>query len=262
MSDSTESITWPPRHNVIGVPVSAATYASALAAVMPAAHAHRSTAVTHLAVHGVVEASKDPEFRAQIAQFDIVAPDGHPVRIALNKLYHCGLPDRCYGPDFTLAVCEACAAEGVSIYLYGSQKDVVEAMRDNLAARFPGLQIVGCEPSLFRPLTSEEDAELVARINASGAGFVFVGLGCPLQEKFTADHKGRINAVMIAVGAAFDFHAGKKSQAPKWMQDHSLEWFYRLMQEPSRLWRRYLFTNTTFVWRFTLQYLGLRKFSS
>ena len=260
MSETAETIAWPAKHNVIGVQVSAATYDSALAAVMPAAKAHRSTAVTHLAVHGVVEASKDPDFRKQIAGFDIVAPDGHPVRIALNKLYKANLPDRCYGPDFTLKVCEACAAEGVSIYLYGSRQEVVETMRDNLTARFPGLQVVGCEPSIFRPLTSEEDSELVARINASGAGFVFVGLGCPLQEKFTYTHKGSINAVMIAVGAAFDFHAGKKKQAPKWMQDNSLEWLYRLLQEPGRLWRRYLFTNSAFVWRFTLQYLGLRKF--
>ncbi|MFP4501129.1 MAG: WecB/TagA/CpsF family glycosyltransferase [Candidatus Hydrogenedentota bacterium] len=260
MTTDSEYIAWPERYNLLGVQVSAATYESALAAVIPAAKAHRSTAQTHLAVHGLVEGSRDPALRRLLDNFDIVAPDGHPVRIGLNKLYNTGLEDRCYGPEFTLLCCAACAKEGIPVYFYGSRLEVVEKMRDNLVAKFPGLDVAGCEPSIFRPLTEAEDAELVQRINDSGAGVVFVGLGCPLQEWFTGEHKGRINAVMIAAGAAFDFHAGMKKQAPQWMRKHSLEWLYRLWSEPGRLWKRYLMTNVIFLWRFMLQRLGLRTY--
>ncbi len=258
-TDSAQSA-WPERYNLLGVSVSAATYASALAAVVPAAKARRSTAQTHLAVHGLVEASRNVELRRLLDSFDIVAPDGHPVRIGLNMLYGTNLRDRCYGPDFTLCLCERCAQEGIPVYFYGSHREVTEKMRDNLVGKFPSLEVAGCEPSIFRPLTEAEDAALVQRINDSGAGVVFVGLGCPLQERFTGEHKGRINAVMIAAGAAFDFHAGTKKQAPKWMRDHSFEWLHRLLTEPGRLWKRYLVTNVVFVWRFLLQRLGLRTY--
>ncbi|MBP8131683.1 MAG: WecB/TagA/CpsF family glycosyltransferase [Candidatus Hydrogenedentes bacterium] len=262
MSKSESGIAWPPRHNVIGVRVSATTYDGMLEPVLAAARSGVCACVSHLAVHGVVEGSSDPEFRAMLDAFDVVAPDGHPVRHALNLLYHAGLPDRCYGPEFTLRVCGQAAREGIGVYLYGSHQHVVEAMRDNLVARFPQLRIAGCEPSLFRPLTPEEDAALVERVKASGAGVMFIGLGCPLQEKFAHVHRGRIPAVMVCVGAAFDFHAGTKAMAPAWMQRHSLEWLFRLLQEPRRLWRRYLVYNSVFVWRFGLQYCGLRKYRS
>lgn len=260
MNELAGEISWPPRHNVIGVRVSATTYDGMLEPVLAAARDRVSACVSHLAVHGVVEGSRDPEFRAMLDAFDIVAPDGHPVRHALNWLYRAGLADRCYGPEFTLRVCERAAQEGIGVYLYGSRQHVVEAMRHNLLARFPGLRIVGCEPSLFRPLTDEEDAALVRRVAESGAAVMFIGLGCPLQEKFAYAHKGRIPAVMVCVGAAFDFHAGTKSMAPAWMQRHSLEWLYRLLQEPRRLWRRYFIYNSVFLWRFALQYCGIRKY--
>lgn len=260
MAHTSETLQWPPRHNVIGVRVSATTYDGLIDAVMGAARDRRSACVSHLAVHGVVEASRDKTFRAMLDDFDAVAPDGHPVRHAPNFLYKTNLADRCYGPEFTLRVCERAAREGVGVYLYGSHAQVVEAMRDNLAARFPGLRIVGCEPSIFRPLTPEEDEALVERVSASGAGVFFVGLGCPLQEKFAWAHKGRIHAVMICVGAAFDFHAGTKKMAPAWMQRHSLEWLYRLLQEPRRLWRRYFVYNSVFLWRLFLQACRIKKF--
>lgn len=260
MTAGSETPDWPPRHNVIGVRVSAATYDGLIDAVMNAARERRSACVSHLAVHGVVEGSRDKTFGAMLDDFDAVAPDGHPVRHALNFLYKAGLPDRCYGPEFTLRVCERAAQEDVGVYLYGSYPHVVEAMRANLVTRFPALRVVGCEPSLFRPLTFDEDAALVERVNASGAGVFFVGLGCPLQEKFAWAHKGRINAVMMCVGAAFDFHAGTKKMAPAWMQRHSLEWLYRLLQEPRRLWRRYFVYNSVFLWRLFLQACRVKKF--
>ena len=261
MSQELPTPPWPPRHNIIGVRVSATSYEDLLDIVMRAAAERRSSCITHLAVHGVVEGSRDPGFGAMLEQFDVIAPDGHPVRHALNALYKTQLADRCYGPEFTLRVCAKATAEGVGVYLYGSRQQVVEAMRNKLIGQFPGLRIVGCEPSVFRPLSDEEDAALVERINGSGAGVLFVGLGCPLQEKFACAHKGRIHAVMICVGAAFDFHAGAKKMAPAWMQRHSLEWLYRLCQEPRRLWRRYLVYNTIYVVRVLLQALRLKSFA-
>ncbi|HNR31870.1 MAG TPA: WecB/TagA/CpsF family glycosyltransferase [Candidatus Hydrogenedentes bacterium] len=260
MNDDAPGIPWPVRHNVLGVRVSATTYDAMLDVVLHAARARQSSCVSHLAVHGLVEGSRDPEFRAVLDAFDIVAPDGHPVRHALNLLYHAGLSDRCYGPEFTLRVCEQAAREGIGVYLYGSQPHVVEAMRDALVTRFPGLRVVGCEPSLFRTLTPAEEDALARRVNDSGAGVMFIGLGCPLQERFAHVFKGRITAVMLCVGAAFDFHAGTKKMAPAWMQRHSLEWLYRLLQEPRRLWRRYFIYNSVFLWRLALQYCGLRKY--
>lgn len=251
---------WPHKYNIIGVNVSAITYDEALPVVINAAKARKSVSISHLAVHGLVTGSQDSLFRSMLNGFDIVAPDGQPVRLALNLLYGTKLPDRCYGPEFMSRLCHRAAAEGVAVYLYGSQVRVVEALRDNLLARFSGLRVVGCEPSIFRPLTKAEDDGLVQRINDSGAGIVFLGLGCPLQETFAYQHKGRINAVMVCVGAAFDFHSGNKKMAPKWMQRYALEWAFRLSQEPGRLWRRYLPTNTLFLSKLFLQLSGLKSF--
>jgi len=251
---------WPRKANVLGVQVSMTTYDEALEAVMCAAQARRPACVSHLAVHGLTVASRDPAFRAMLDAFEIVAPDGMPVKVALNLLYKAALPDRVYGPEFMLRVCERAVAEDVGVYLYGSRENVVETLRENLRIRFLGLPIVGCEPSLFRPLSDEEDTALAQRIAASGAGVVFVGLGCPLQEHFAFAHRDTIQAVQICVGAAFDFHAGAKRMAPAWMQRYGLEWLFRLSQEPGRLWRRYAVTNTVFLIKLVLQLSRLKKY--
>ncbi|MFC1762283.1 WecB/TagA/CpsF family glycosyltransferase [Planctomycetota bacterium] len=227
---------------------------------MSAARDRQSACVAHLAVHGLVTGTQDREMREALRDFDIVAPDGMPVKTALNMLYKVKLPDRVYGPEFTLRVCRQAAEESVGVYLYGSELGIVEKLRDNLLAKYPQLQVVGCEPSIFRPLTKAEDEALTKRINDSGAGIVFIGLGCPLQEKFAYAHKDRIKAVQICVGAAFDFHSGNKTMAPVWMQQHSLEWLFRMLQEPGRLCRRYLVTNTIFLSKFALQLCGLKHY--
>jgi exopolysaccharide biosynthesis WecB/TagA/CpsF family protein len=250
---------WPPKHDVIGVPISATSYDECLELVLTAARARQGACISHLAVHGLVEASADPTFREQLAQFEVVAPDGMPVRHALDLLYDTHLPDRVYGPELMLRICERAAREDVGIYLYGSSAPVIDALQHNLQRRFAGLRIVGAEPSVFRPLTAEEDAQLVQRIEDSGAGVVFIGLGCPLQEKFAFAHRDRIGAVMLCVGAAFDFHAGNKPMAPRWMQDHSLEWLFRLASEPGRLWKRYLTTNSAFVLKLMAQLAHRRR---
>jgi N-acetylglucosaminyldiphosphoundecaprenol N-acetyl-beta-D-mannosaminyltransferase len=193
-------------------------------------------------------------------RFEIVAPDGHPVRLALNLLYGTELIDRCAGPDFMVRVAHRAAQEGTGVYLYGSHPRVIVALRDSLMARVPTLRVVGARPSLFRPLSEEEDAALVHGINTSGAGIVFLGLGCPLQEVFAHAHKGKLRPVQICVGAAFDFLAGARRRAPIWMQRYCLEWLFRLTQEPRRLGRRYLTTNTVFLFRVFLQFAKLRQF--
>ena len=158
-----------------------------------------------------------------------------------------GTRGRVSGPDLMWALLGRCAAEGLPVYLFGSTPDTLQALMVRAMAAFPALQIAGHESPPFRALSAEEDADAVSRINASGAGLVFVGLGCPKQEHWMLAHRGRINAVMLGVGAAFDFHAGTVSRAPLWMRDNGLEWLHRLASEPRRLWKRYLVINTLFV---------------
>lgn len=260
MEDKGSSL-WPHKHNLLGIAISATTYEEALSMIIRAAKRKAPATVTHLAVHGLVTASSDSSLMSKINSFDIVAPDGQPVRWALNLLYNTKLPDRVCGPELMLILCRRAAESDIGIYLYGSKPHVVEKLRENLLKQFPSLQIVGYEPSVFRSLTEAEDNALVNRINRSGAGIVVIGLGCPLQEKFAYEHRNSIKAVQVCVGAAFDFHAGNKKMAPVWMQRNGLEWLFRLLTEPRRLWRRYLVTNTIFLVKLFLQFTHLKKFS-
>lgn len=250
---------WPRKYNLFGVGLSATTYEEALKVTMAAAEQGRAAIVTHLA-EGVVMVSSDPSLRSKVNSFEIVAPDGQPVRWALNLLHDTNLPDRVYSPELVLKLCRRAAEAGIGVYLYGSYPNVVERLRANLIRQFPSLQVVGCVSPPFRPLTPEEDEAAVEQINRSGAGLVFLGLGCPLQDVFAYDHRHSIKAVQVCVGAAFDFLAGNKKMAPKWMQRNGLEWLYRLMQEPRRLWRRYLVTNTIFLIKLFLQLTRLKNF--
>ena len=166
------------------------------------------------------------------------------------------MTDRVYGPETMLRVCERAAAEGLPIYLYGgASEDVLRDLEAKLLEKFPQLVIAGSEVPPFRPLTEEEDAAVVERINASGARFVFIGLGCPKQDHFAYEHRDLLQAVQLCVGAAFDFHAGRKKMAPRWMQKRGLEWLFRLGCEPRRLGMRYLTTNSVFIWKFLRQWL-------
>ena len=241
------SRSWPGRLELFGVRISPTRYDEVVRCVLRAAREGRGGAVALMPVHGLVTAVRDPDFRRRMNDdFDIVAPDGQPVRWALNLFHDAGLDDRVYGPELMLRLCRAAAEAGISIYLYGSTPDVVDKLKNGLPERFPGLRVAGAESPPFRPLTREEGAAAVDRFNASGAGIVFVATGCPRQEVFAADQRQKVRAVLVCVGAAFDFHAGAKRMAPPWMQRRGLEWLYRLWQEPGRLWRRYLVTNTIF----------------
>jgi len=242
---------WPEKLDLFGIGVTPTDYDRATAAIIQAAQAGAGGVVACQAVHAVVTAACDAELREKVNRFDLVTPDGQPVRWALNLLHGAGLQDRVYGPELTMRLCHRAAAEGVPVYFYGGGPAVVEELVRRMQEQLPELIVAGYESPPFRPLTEEEDAEMVRRVNESGAGLMFIGLGCPKQDHFAHDHRDRIAAVQLCVGAAFDFHAGRKSQAPRWMQRRGLEWLYRLIQEPRRLWRRYLVTNSIFVWKLT-----------
>lgn len=248
------------KYSVLGVNVNAVDYEYAVAKIVAAAQSKSACSVSALAVHGVMTGFLDGEHARRLNGMDLVVPDGQPVRWALWWLYKQRLRDRVYGPNLTLKVAEVFAERGLSVYLYGSKLEVLKSFAKNLQQRFPGMIIAGMEPSKFRRLTRSERVELVERIKASGANAVFLGLGCPRQEVWAYEYRNLLNIPILAVGAAFDFHAGTLPQAPKLMQDFGLEWLYRLIQEPTRLWRRYVILNPLYLWNLFLQYVGLKKF--
>ena len=166
----------------------------------------------------------------------MTAPDGQPVRCALNHFHRTELKNAVTGPDLMPILCREAAESGVGIYLHGgSSSEVVDRPRFNLRCLFPLLNIVGCESPTFQPLSREEDRAVVDRINSSGAGIVFIGLGAPKQERFAYEHRGGINAVQVCVGAAFDSHSGVRRRVPNWYRERGLEWLFRLLQDPRRL---------------------------
>jgi exopolysaccharide biosynthesis WecB/TagA/CpsF family protein len=187
-------------------------------------------------------------------------PDGQPIRWALNNFYKVDLKDRVYGPILTLHVLEKANLKGLKVFLYGSKAVTLNKLKEFININYPNVDICGIHVDRFREATPEEDKEDIRKINASGAHIVLVGRGCPRQERWVANHLGKVNAAMMAVGAAFDFYAGTVKQAPKWMQDNGLEWLFRLTQEPGRLWKRYLTTNSYFVYLFLKHKLGFNKF--
>ncbi len=247
--ETTAPLTWPAKRDVLGIGISVTNYDEATAAIIAAAQRHEPAIVSAFAVHAVVTAAQQPDLADKVNQFAMITPDGQPVRWALNALHKARLNERVYGPELTLRVCQAAAAAGISIYLYGGTPSVLELLIANLKQQFPELVIAGSEAPPFRALSAEEDAAVVQRIADSGAGIVLIGLGCPKQDLFAAAHRESIRAVQLCVGAAFDFHAGVKKTAPAWMQRRGLEWLFRLCQEPRRLFKRYLVTNSIFASR-------------
>jgi exopolysaccharide biosynthesis WecB/TagA/CpsF family protein len=230
-----------------GVLMTPTRYAEVVDVAMAAAEARQPATFAFAANHILAMAAGDAAFRDRMNDFDVVAPDGQPVRWAMNAFHAAGLTDRVYGPELTRRLCAAAAEQGVSIYLYGSTPTVIDQLCAKLREMFPKLVIAGAESPPFRPLTPDEDAAVVQRINDSGAGLLFIGIGAPKQENFAHAHRHSIRPVQLCVGAAFDFHAGVKGTAPAWMQARGLEWLYRLVKEPRRLWRRYLLTNSQYV---------------
>ena len=236
------------RVDILGVDIDAVTWPETLARITAWAVQRESRSIAVCNVHSVVTARWDPHFGQAITQADMAVPDGMPLAWFMRTRGAAGQP-RINGPDLMLRLCAWAEAHGESVFLYGTTPATLHRLKAKLRERYPALRIAGTIAPPFRPLTAEEDAEVAARINASGAGLVFVALGCPKQEKWAHDHRGEINAVMIGVGVAFDYYAGNVRRAPHWMQRSGLEWAYRLVTEPRRLWRRYLVTNAVFITR-------------
>jgi N-acetylglucosaminyldiphosphoundecaprenol N-acetyl-beta-D-mannosaminyltransferase len=208
-------------------------------------------------VHSVVTAAHDPQFRLVINEADLATPDGAPIAWSLR---HFGFREqqRINGPDLMWRYLRKAEQNGQSVYFYGSTEHVLRKLRESMAIHFPHLQIAGTYAPPFYAPTIQEDQDEVDAINHSGAHIVFVGLGCPKQEKWMAEHCGRINAVLVGVGAAFDYHSGMIKRAPSWFQDHGLEWLHRLYSEPRRLFKRYLVTNSLFIYGITRQLFSNR----
>lgn len=241
------------KRSVLGVLVDATDYDEATARIIGAAEQGRSLAVTALAVHGVMEGVHDRDLGARLNSFDLVTPDGQPVRWALNLLYGLKLRDRVYGPTLTLRVLEKAAQQGLPIYLYGSTPATLDRLAAALQKMYPELKVAGTEASKFRVVEPGEAEQIAGRITASGARIVLVGLGCPRQEIFTHALRPHLAMPLLAVGAAFDYHSGGLRKPPEWMQRRGLEWLWRLGLEPKRLWKRYLLLNPEYLGRLAAQ---------
>jgi N-acetylglucosaminyldiphosphoundecaprenol N-acetyl-beta-D-mannosaminyltransferase len=248
------------RFNVIGVAISATDLPRAVDTILSWRQRGERHFVSTCTAHTLVECQRNPALRERINGAALAVPDGMPLVWLARK--H-GYPDvsRVYGPDLLLAVCEAGLPLGLRHFFYGGAPGVPERLAARLQQHFPSLSVVGCISPPYGELTTEEDAALVEQINAVAPDIVWVGLGTPKQDFWSADHVGRLTAsALIGVGAAFDFHSGRVRQAPPWVQRSGLEWLFRLVQEPRRLWRRYLVDNAIFVYHVGAQSLGLRAY--
>ena len=248
------------RYEVLAALISATNPATVVERVMRMVADREKGYINVCTVHTVLECVDDAGMAAIVNGGTLAVPDGMPLvwlgRRAGPKLD----VQRCYGPDLMLAICEAGIAQGVRHCLYGGTPKALAVLEENLMQRFPGLQIVERISPPFRELGETEQQEMLARINAAQADIVWVGLGTPKQDLWMGANRAALYApVLIAVGAAFDFHAGMLRQAPRWMQRCGLEWFYRLLCEPRRLWRRYLLGNPRFVWLVLRQRFGRHR---
>lgn len=230
-----------PRHDTIdvgGVPVATASYESTISAVLAWAAAGESRYVCACSAHGVITAQDDPTTAEALSGADLVVPDGMPLVWVMRWKGRRPQP-RVRGTTLFGEICEAAAQAGVPVFLLGSTEATLAELELRLPVRYPGLQIAGCHAPPFRPPTEAEAHEDIERIRASGARIVLVGLGTPKQDRWMARHRGRISAVMVGLGAAFDYYAGNLPATPMWMRRAGLEWLFRLACEPRRLWGRY-----------------------
>lgn len=231
---------------IIGARIDATSYQTATTLVLDWAHKHESRYVCAANVHMVMEAYDTQDFCEVVNQADLVTPDGMPL-VWMLRLLGCKDQERVYGPDLMLWVAKNAAQKKIPVGFYGGSPDVLEALVYNLKARYSGLEVSFAYSPPFQSLKPEEDQKIVREIDASGARILFIGLGCPKQERWMMEHKDSLRVVMLGVGAAFDFHAGIKAQAPLWMQSWGLEWLFRLWVEPRRLWWRYFYHNPRFL---------------
>ena len=260
MAPVADSMARPSRINVLGVGVHALNLGSAVQAIGEAIASRAKGYVCVTGVHGVCEAQADPKFRAILNGAFLNTPDGMPM-VWLGLAAGFGDMSRVYGPDLLLEVCQASETAGWRHYFYGGGEGTADALATTLVQKFPRLQIAGTFTPPFRPLTTEEFADLQQRVTAARPDIFWVGLSTPKQEKFMSSTLADLDVpVMIGIGAAFDLISGRVRQSPRWIQRSGFEWLYRLAMEPRRLWRRYLRNNPLFVWLVFLQKTGLRRF--
>jgi N-acetylglucosaminyldiphosphoundecaprenol N-acetyl-beta-D-mannosaminyltransferase len=232
--------------HVMGAFIDTLSWDQVTAKIIAWGAAHESRYVCACNVHSVVTTTSDPELRAAVNGSDMTTPDGAPIAWACRHLGY-PLQERISGPDLMWRYLREAERLGQSVYFYGSTENSLSKLQGALTANFPDLKIAGMKSPKFGALSESEDEADIQAINATGANVLFVGLGCPKQEKWMASHRGRVQSVMIGVGAAFDFHSGTIKRSPMWMQHLGLEWLHRLLSEPRRLFKRYLTTNTRFV---------------
>lgn len=231
---------------VLSTPIDILSWDDAVSFLVTWGNQRRSSVVCICNVHMLITAEDDQQLAQVLSESEMVTPDGAPVAWAMRRA---GVEsqERINGPDLMWRYLSEAERLGQVVFFFGAREVTLDALKAALLAAFPNLKIGGMVSPPFRPLTTEEDQAYVDEINAAGTAVLFVGLGCPKQEVWMQAHRARINAVMVGVGAAFDYHAGTIKRAPIWMQRNGLEWFYRLCTEPRRLWKRYLITNTLFV---------------
>jgi N-acetylglucosaminyldiphosphoundecaprenol N-acetyl-beta-D-mannosaminyltransferase len=260
MPTAIATISPPARVNVLGVGISAINMDQAMTRIGSALRRKEKGYICVTGVHGVSEAQSDEAFRNILNRAFLCTPDGMPL-VWVGRLKGEKQMDRVYGPDLMLALMRISEGEGWRHFFYGGANGTAELLRTRLLARFPKLQITGIYEPPFRPLNDQERQSLAEQIRVARPDVMWIGLSTPKQERFMAENLDGLDVtLMIGVGAAFDFHAGKVKQAPRWMQRSGLEWFYRLCREPKRLWKRYFKNNPLFIARLCCQFTGLKKY--
>lgn len=248
-------------YSILGMKVNATSFKEVVNKVIEWSKNAQSKYICVATVHMIMESYDSKEFQKIVNSADFVTPDGMPL-VWVLRILGSKNQERVYGPKLTPLLCEEAAKAGIPVGFYGSSPECLKDLTINLQKRFPDLKINYSFPPPFRSLTNEENEKIIKDINNSGVKILFIGLGCPKQEKWMAEHKGKINAVMVGVGAAFDFISGNKKQAPEWMQNIGMEWFFRLITEPKRLFWRYFYNNPRFIFLTILQLLGIVRFNS
>jgi N-acetylglucosaminyldiphosphoundecaprenol N-acetyl-beta-D-mannosaminyltransferase len=234
------------KENIFTFPISLGSYKKFINEVFSLVKRKSSSYVCFANVHMTIEAFEDGNFNAVLKNADIVAPDGKPLTLFLKQFKKIN-QERVCGMDAFPDLLKEAAIRGKSVYFYGTTDEVLSKICQRARREFPTLHICGCYAPPFRSLSAAEDADVIKRINRAKPDLIFVALGCPKQERWMADHKGKIFGCMLGVGQAFNVYAGLARRSPIWMQRSSLEWAYRLYQEPRRLWKRYFYTNTCFL---------------
>jgi N-acetylglucosaminyldiphosphoundecaprenol N-acetyl-beta-D-mannosaminyltransferase len=251
-----------PRVNILGVGVNAIDMAQAINLVDSAVSQGRKGYVCVTGVHGIMEAQKDAGFEAILNHSLLTTPDGMPT-VWVGRLKGFSQMRQVTGPNLMLRVCELSVARGYTHFFYGGVEGVADQLKYELTRKFPGLNVVGTYTPPFRPLNRSESADLQSQISKLRPDFFWVGLSTPKQERFMEEYLPKLETkLMVGVGAAFDIHTGRVKESPNWVKNAGLQWLHRLLQEPGRLWKRYLLNNPAFVYKMTLQLLGLTKYES